>query len=201
MRILLALCVLCLAGGCFGLTTRSDEDGDAGSSGGIVCEGDVSTIAAIDRSCETAADCVLVQHSTDCCGSHTVLGINARVAAAFAAAEAQCGPALDCNCVPQQTALEDGTFIPYGDASYAVVCRSGRCRSEYDGYTYTCLGDVVCTDAQFCRLLSDPSVGTTASCQLRGDCSGDCECLPGLSGDCTCVATDAGFMIASCFTP
>src|SRR6188508_1214608 len=66
------------------------EPATGGSAGALVCEVDGSTFPVIDRSCETEADCIPVHHTTDCCGSYLVMGINAGAEPAFAAAEMQC---------------------------------------------------------------------------------------------------------------
>ncbi len=167
---------------------------------GIICEGDNATLNSLDKSCETEADCIAVLHTTDCCGSGMIMGINADAEATFRAAEMQCAPLPVCDCAPQDTALEDGTRIPYGEASYVIACSGNTCQSAYPGTAFTC-GEILCTETQYCTLVfgGQPDSGTTASCSALGDCK-SCDCLPAGVG-CGCSQDDAGNITVTCALP
>lgn len=83
--------------------------------------------SGIDRACATAADCVLVQHVEDCCGTARSLGIAVPARAAFDALEAahlRAHPPM-CECVARQL---DDTGAPYV-GSLALTCLAGECRT------------------------------------------------------------------------
>jgi hypothetical protein len=188
------------AGGSGGSSSAGTSSG--GSAGEpIVCEGDGSTIATIDKSCETSLDCVLVNHVVDCCGSILIMGINAAAVRTFQAAETQCTAGQPvCDCAPQGTNLEDGTWIGIGSTNYDVDCSALQCQSVYTGTTFAC-GEIQCTEEQYCTLLSGGPAGseTTASCAQRDDCA-SCDCLPQSVG-CGCTQDDSGFITVSCAAP
>ncbi len=185
-----------------GSTAEGGANGGTSSGGGsgeIVCQADGSTVT-IDKSCETMTDCITVQHATDCCGSYTVMGINAGAQATFTAMEMECAPLPICDCAPQWTTLEDGTKIPYRDTSYVIDCFDGQCQSAYPGATFAC-GTIICTELQYCTLIigGQPDSGATPSCGALGDCK-SCDCLPS-SVACGCSQDDAGNLTVTCASP
>ena len=94
--------------------------GDAG------CDG---RRARFDRRCSLEADCAVLHHQVDCCGSEVVLGLSAQGLAAAQQQERACvvaGPL--CRCAAQETVAEDGKTFPNA-ASLKVRCTAGRCES------------------------------------------------------------------------
>ena len=82
-----------------------------------------------DRACSTSADCALLNHQVDCCGSEVELGVSAYGLSAAQQAERSCvaaGPF--CQCVAKQTVAEDGRTFPEATA-LKVRCIAGRCES------------------------------------------------------------------------
>ena len=172
-----------------GTTTTSGGASAAGGNGGssdagsVVCTGPDSFVALAPKNCSTSADCGLVQHERDCCGTELLLGINVGSVQAFESAEAVCdASAPHCACAPQGVFAEDGTEVPLGDEAFiGAICDGGTCHSVYSGRTYTC-GDVTCTDQQYC-------LGTPFSCQfLPAGCT-SCACLTVAAG-CNCTMSN-----------
>lgn len=95
----------------------------------VSCVGADRWFPTFDRTCVQAADCVLVLHQADCCGTTLALGIGAGQQAAFDAAEAQCRAQYPlCDCAPAPTVADDG-LTATDPASLGVACRAGRCTS------------------------------------------------------------------------
>jgi hypothetical protein len=79
--------------------------------------------------CTTDADCIVVLHQSDCCGSLQAWGVNLEGWGAFNATEANCrADYAACECAPQPTTTEDGTPTNGGDVIVAA-CVSGSCTS------------------------------------------------------------------------
>jgi len=82
-----------------------------------------------DRSCAEPADCALVLHQVDCCGSLAALGISDDAAKLFSDAEAECMLQYpQCDCAAQPTVADDGSSTPDTN-SIEVSCVDGQCRS------------------------------------------------------------------------
>ena len=82
-----------------------------------------------DRACATEADCALLNHRLDCCGSEAALGISANGWAGAQRLELACissGPV--CRCIAKQTVADDGKSFPEA-ASLKLRCVAGRCES------------------------------------------------------------------------
>jgi hypothetical protein len=85
-----------------------------------------------DRACTVAADCALLHHQLDCCGSEGVWGISAATLAAAQQAERACmavGPV--CRCAAKQPVADDGKTFPDA-AALKLRCTAGRCESFVD---------------------------------------------------------------------
>jgi len=82
--------------------------------------------AAIDRSCTTSADCVLVA-SADCCGAIDI-AVHAGTQSAYPAVEQTYEACLACPPLGCQHAdqAEDGT-TPQQGQSIVATCTAGRC--------------------------------------------------------------------------
>lgn len=78
--------------------------------------------------CQKQADCALVMHTVDCCGTQASLGIAKSSQLGYEKAENVCGPALAvCDCKPKPVLAEDG--VSAGDGMLAVQCQGGMCSS------------------------------------------------------------------------
>ncbi|MBX3269016.1 MAG: hypothetical protein KF729_02075 [Sandaracinaceae bacterium] len=111
--------------------------GDPCACGALECD-DVHCAAAGEehfpafaRECERAADCALVEHQVDCCGSLAARGIRADEVPAFEVAEASCRAMYPaCDCAARPTVADDETA---GDGTRAAraECVSGACTSTF----------------------------------------------------------------------
>lgn len=83
-----------------------------------------------DDHCAAIDDCVLAQHTVDCCGSRVALGVRASQKAAFDTAEAKWRATLcqeTCDC--KQSPLCDDVGHICATSSATLECSSGRCRT------------------------------------------------------------------------
>src|SRR3954471_23561944 len=128
------LVVLIVLVGCGGHGATSASDSATTSA----CATDFQ--AALDRTCETVSDCVLV-HSTDCCGT-VVVGIAATSEAMFASVEATYETCLACGARGCQHAdiAEDGGAPGPGETIIAT-CDNKRCKAVTAG---TCAPSTSC---------------------------------------------------------
>lgn len=109
-------------------TGTSDTTGTTGEPA-IACGGDEPYFPEFDRSCSEPADCAVVFHQLDCCGSLAGLGISTEVAKDFAEAEAECAAQYPmCDCVAMPTVADDGSSTP-DDSAIEVTCLDGQCIS------------------------------------------------------------------------
>jgi hypothetical protein len=154
---------------------------------------------ALDKSCDSDNECVLVQHQVDCCGTILIMGLHSAAQPAFAALEQYCAAQFPlCGCAARGMMLEDGSLIDFGSTAAVADCVEGRCQSRNSAVTTTC-GDKACTAAQYC----EQSVGGPAgsepsySCRPLGDCD-NCACLNVIG----CQCSEAGGTIkVSCAAP
>lgn len=191
-------------GGVAGESGNSNDGGanDAGMNGSgganaVSCTGRVGTFPDFDRSCSSASDCVLVAHTTSCCGSTLVMAIASTESAAFARAEATCDAEYPaCGCASFGIDIEDGTRIASSwQTQVKAACDGGSCKAHYAGSTFAC-GEQTCTDQQYCAMSSGGPAGTepSANCE-QTECS-DCACLK-VDAACTC-SVDNGHLVVSC---
>src|SRR5262245_3717800 len=110
----LALIGLLMLGGCDGAapgeTDASVAMGGAGSGGATTLACASGPGFTPDRGCATDADCVVVTHQIDCCGSQAALGVNSSSRALFDAREATCRqgwPACPCAAVANRIVTDD----------------------------------------------------------------------------------------------
>jgi hypothetical protein len=173
---------------------------DGGVASGVLCTGPDPVFPTFQKGCTTDANCVRVSHTTSCCGSELVMGINHAELARFQAAESICDAQYPgCGCASQGANAEDGTLVPWGSENLIVVsCDNGVCLSHYSGKTFPC-GTATCTDLQFCSSFTGGPAGspTTYSCNFLGGCS-SCSCVA--STGCVCTQ-DQGFIKVSCAAP
>jgi hypothetical protein len=170
---------------------------NAGGSGGA----DECTAEAFDRSCTRVEDCLLVDHTTSCCGDQLRMAINAEEVHAFGAAETYCSSLFPaCGCAAQGVAAEDGSLVPFGSEDLIVArCTDGVCSSHYDGPTFQCANHS-CTEEQLCTVVIGGPAGSepSGSCSPDNGCT-DCDCI-GTSVGCQCVV-QAGNITVTCAAP
>lgn len=149
-----------------------------------VCKADLES--AIDRTCSTPDDCVLVA-SLDCCGV-VMLGVAAGSESTFAAAEAAyeaclACPPLGCNHADQ---AEDGS-TPGSGQSIVATCDGSRCKSVVAAASCApsggcatgpscgnaCCGPGERCDNGTCRCGSNPACGVGDTCAVVGPAGGD----------------------------
>jgi hypothetical protein len=169
-------------------------------AGAVRCTGANPTFPTIDKGCNTSADCVVVRHTTSCCGSASLMAINHRELARFQAAESICDAQYPaCGCASFGVDVEDGTVLPPSSENLVVAsCDNMVCRSHYSGKTFAC-GTQTCTDQQSCTESSGGPAGTPTSyyCDQLGNCK-SCACVsPSATAGCTC-SDSQGFVMITC---
>jgi hypothetical protein len=181
-------------------TTGGSSAGKAGSASSGTSSGGTSSggtsnqdqpdcdadLAALDKSCDSAQDCSLVQHQIDCCGTILVMGLQSAEQPAFAALEQYCAAQFPlCGCAAQGMMLEDGSMIDFGSTAAVADCIEGRCQSRNSELTTAC-GDKKCTEAQYCEEFVGGPAGSEPSyaCRPLGDCR-DCACLNVIGCQCS----------------
>lgn len=199
--------------GADGGTGTSGASGSAGESGGekgdggeggvgtaIRCTGEMPFFPMFDRSCATQADCVVVAHTTDCCGGQLMMAIHENVADDFAAAEAICDSQYPpCGCAAQWVDVEDGTQIAWGEEQNVVALCDGRsCRATYPGETFECGAARTCLETQYCEIGIGGPQGAMPSYTCRATDCADCECLDQTGCDCE---EDGGHLTVTCNYP
>jgi hypothetical protein len=106
---------------------------------GLTCE-DVSCgpgapplFPDFDRSCVSEMECILVRHTTDCCGSIRVMGIGASEEAHFVIAEAACVSMYPaCGCASDQVTADDGTMSTGSSGEEPTLsCEAGTCTTSF----------------------------------------------------------------------
>ena len=107
-------------------------DGSGDVLAGVSCGAGNVVFPKFDKSCQTANDCVLVEHQINCCGTRAAWGISKGANDAFNAAEALCQQQYPkCKCAATPTMAEDGNTTTNG-GSFAVSCFQGQCWSYVD---------------------------------------------------------------------
>lgn len=187
-----------------GGATQGGDSSFAGSFAGTsshdqpACDVDFENL---DKTCDAAEDCQLVQHQIDCCGTLLVMGIAATAVPGFSAIEQYCAAQFPpCGCASQGLKLEDGTLVEFGSTAYAAKCVDNQCRSRSTATTFSCGAELTCTTTQYCSQFSGGPAGSEPSygCLPLGDCQ-DCACL---NVEPACVCAQSGDAIkVSCFAP
>ncbi|MEY4515521.1 MAG: hypothetical protein RLZZ450_7643 [Pseudomonadota bacterium] len=172
------------------VVTRLDAGGDAASTlhDAATSNQDASTIdqetslecgakgfPRFSRACQTQAECVVVEHQINCCGTRVATGVRSESRAAFDAAEMSCRASYPaCGCAELATRADDGTMAS-GSAQARVECLAGGCTTTFLPAT-------------------GGSCGTgEATCGLGYSCCYPCG-IPGCSSVCTqsCAPGTAG---------
>ncbi|NUN16240.1 MAG: hypothetical protein HUU55_21645 [Myxococcales bacterium] len=96
----------------------------------IECTGPNPQFPSFSKTCTTKADCVVVFHVTDCCGTKAAWGIREDEQETFKAAETICVSQMpDCDCAPSPTKTDDGNTAQLAEDAY-VTCDDGQCISH-----------------------------------------------------------------------
>jgi hypothetical protein len=86
---------------------------------------------SFSRVCQSQADCIVVEHQINCCGTRLAIGVRSDVRAAFEAAEATCRSRYPaCGCAELATRADDGTAAS-GSAEARVDCIAGTCATSF----------------------------------------------------------------------
>jgi hypothetical protein len=109
---------------CGGTTATIDGGTDSGGKK-VPCWGDARTTQ--DRSCTTTADCAVIDHTADCCGSLVEEGVNINQVVAVHNAEASANAGCSiCKCPPMPTVDEGGA----SGGAYLARCDVGLCTAH-----------------------------------------------------------------------
>lgn len=144
--------------------------GDLGpTTGALTCS--KYTMPPFSRACASKADCVLVTHTSDCCGTGRAIGLNKKDESAFKAEEQKCAATYPaCGCAAGPTGTDDGSKAPMtgGSGGIAVDCVGGVCTS----YVAACGGP--CAGAPVCKTCVLAPSKLYAACSIA--CTGDDTC-------------------------
>jgi hypothetical protein len=101
-------------------------------------------IAALDRSCVSDTDCVLIE-ATVGCGDEGAEGLRSSELTAFQGLELSCGASYGvCMHPPGPLIVDDGSYVWSLDQA-RVGCVGGRCTSYVAGCGYPCTKGSTCT--------------------------------------------------------
>jgi len=110
--------------------TTTSDNGTWFDVQGVQCGGTEASFPTFDKQCGSDADCTLVFHTINCCGTEVALGINSNQEPAFTAAEEICDSQYPgCGCAQGQTVAEDGQAA-YGTDAFGVSCVVDQCMSH-----------------------------------------------------------------------
>jgi hypothetical protein len=117
-------------GGVGGNGDAPEDSAPAADAGYLACMSPDGKVDPSLKSCNTVADCTIVEEQTDCCGTMLYVGLASTSASAFGACEtAWVAHFPGCGCFSANTTTEDGkTAYPGSDAGAPEVqCASGTC--------------------------------------------------------------------------
>lgn len=110
-------------GGASGTTTG----GAGGSTDPVDCTASTPVFPEFDRTCSAEADCVIVFHMINCCGTRDALGIAKTEEQAFTDAEGICSAQYPaCGCAQGPTGTDEGSTAT-DEAMIQVQCAGGQC--------------------------------------------------------------------------
>lgn len=153
------------------------SDGSSTQTGQLKCTG--YTMPSFSKACAKAADCAIVSHQTDCCGSTRAIGVSAGEKAGFEAEENKCAATYPgCGCPAGPPVTDDGSKAL---GSVSVECVAGSCTTFSAACQKPCAGGATCRTC---------IVKTTTYAVCSKSCTSDSECTePGLT---TCEADGFG---------
>ena len=95
----------------------------------INCYASPPVFPVFDKSCKTAADCGVVLHQINCCGTFVAAAVSVSAQADFAAAEKTCEAQYPkCKCMALPTKADDGKTAVTID-EFGATCEAGTCKS------------------------------------------------------------------------
>jgi hypothetical protein len=110
--------------GAGGGTTTS---GAGGGTPNVQCAGSPPVFPSFDKACTVDADCAVVFHQINCCGTRRALGIVKGKVVDFGAAEAICESQYPgCGCAQQPTMADDGNASA-DESLIKVSCSMSAC--------------------------------------------------------------------------
>jgi len=119
----------CECSECAVTTGAESSTGEESTGGGIVCGGDDPQFPEFDRTCAVEADCTVVFHQTDCCGTVVAWGLSGEAGKPFSEAEQECAMMYGiCDCAPMPTVTDDGKSTE-DSTQITVGCVDGLCTS------------------------------------------------------------------------
>ncbi len=147
-------------------TTATDS---SDTIAGVQCGGSKGQFPAFSKACSADADCVVVQHQINCCGTKIAIGIGKDEQAAFAAAEKLCQSQYPaCGCAQFETVAEDG-YSTWQDNEFVAKCQEGICRATVP------TGKPVCSENGMSAPKPPKACGKTSDCTIAMktvDCCG-----------------------------
>ncbi len=110
---------------------QPDAGSDAGMAiEGVACDETPPRFPVFARACVAPADCFVVEHQIDCCGSHLATGVSTDVVGDFGRAEALCRAQYPrCRCAARPTVADDGSVTMGVPAT--VDCVAGTCTTSF----------------------------------------------------------------------
>ena len=159
---------------CNGVDENCDGTVDEGCTG-VMCTGVTPTaFPTFDKACTAAADCALVFHRINCCGSKEAWGVNTAVLGDFEAAEAVCRNQYPpCKCAEFAPVADDGGSS-WDTAAFAVDCVAGQCRTSVTAPDSD--GDGTPDDADCAPLDGSIHPGAAELCDGQdNDCDGEVD--------------------------
>ncbi|MEY3015399.1 MAG: hypothetical protein RIT45_4134 [Pseudomonadota bacterium] len=147
-------------------TTATDS---SDTIAGVQCGSSKGQFPAFSKACSADADCVVVQHQINCCGTKIAIGIGKDEQAAFAAAEKLCQSQYPgCGCAQFETVAEDG-YSTWQDNEFVAKCQEGVCRATVP------TGKPVCSENGMTAPKPPKACGKTSDCAIAMktiDCCG-----------------------------
>lgn len=183
-------------------------EGPVACKSGPLCGADGAVFPDFDDSCTADADCAVVFHQVNCCGTNAAWGVNVSEVADFQAAEAICVEEYPkCGCATFPTTADDGKSTWY-EKNFVAACQEGACKtsvldgchtmSDCDG-TGMCVAPGQSLGCGAC-MMPESSCANDAACQATNPTSickqstiDDCLCesamicKPGCASDASCA--------------
>jgi len=157
------LALLLAACGSGSLTLDGGPTGTGGTSGAAACQ----MALAVDRSCTTATDCVVVSHTSSCCGSSQAIGIRNSAQTTFQMLEAQCDASYPaCGRAAGPPTVDDGSQIMFNGTA-GLDCVQGKCTTFVPACGGPCPTGKVCFS---CSNHASLFAACTNACTASSDC-------------------------------
>jgi len=179
--------------------TAGTSAAGGGGEGAVMCVGAAVSFPTFEKGCEIPSDCVVVEHTTDCCGGMLVMALRNDQKPAFDQAEAICDSQYPlCGCAAQWADVEDGTQIPFERTDEVqAVCESELCKAVFPMEAFDCL-DQHCVAGSYCEITTGGPAGSEPSARCESTTCTNCDCL-GIVG-CNCSPID-GHLEVTCNYP